>query len=93
MIRITVQHRDGTETKAEVWSSTEVAFERKFGIAWAEGFAKEYPFQEYIYFTAYHAIHEAGKTGLPFDEWLKTIGDVTLEADDANPTEPAAQPG
>lgn len=93
MITITVAHRDGTETKAEVWASTEVAFERKFGIAWAEAFAKEYPFQEYIYFTAYHAIHEAGKTGLIFDEWVKTIGEVKLEAEDENPTVPAAPPG
>lgn len=93
MIRVSVKHRDGTETKGEVWSSTEVAFERKFGLAWAEGFAKEYPFQEYVYFTAYHAIHEAGKTGLSFDDWLKTVGTVDIEADDPNPSDPAASPG
>lgn len=93
MIRITVAHRDGTESKAEVWASTEVAFERKFGIAWMEGFSKEYPFQEYIYFAAYHAIHEAGRTGLTFEEWVKTVAEVKLEAEDENPPKPAPQPG
>lgn len=93
MIRVLVKHRDGTETKGEVWASTEVAFERKFGIAWAEGFAKEHPFQEYIYFTAYHAIHEAGRTGLTFDDWMKTVAIVDIEADDPNPSGQVGQPG
>lgn len=93
MIRVIVKHRDGTETKGEVWASTEVAFERKFGLAWAEGFAKEHPYQEYVYFTAFHAIQEAGRTGLSFDDWLKTISNVDIEADDPNPPSQAPQPG
>ena len=93
-ISVTVKHRDGSTTNAEVWASTEVAFEEKFGLSWSEAFSMDHPRQTFIYFSAYHAIQEAGKTGLSFDAWMKTINTVELEGgDEGNDSAPVAQPG
>lgn len=94
-ISVIVKHRDGSTTNAEIWASTEVAFEEKFGIAWSEAFSLPHPRQTYIYFSAYHAALEAGKTGLPFDAWMKNVATVDLEGGDEDPksSAPAPQPG
>lgn len=94
-ISVTVKHRDGSTTNAEVWASTEVAFEEKFGVAWSEAFSMAYPRQTYIYFSAYHASVEAGKTALSFENWMKTVGTVELEGDEEDPkdSDQAQQPG
>ena len=89
MIVTIVKHKDGTETKAQIWASTEVAFERKFQIPWSEAFSKPFPYQEYMYYAAYHAIVEEGRTGLDFDAWMKTVHSVGVEADEENPSNPA----
>jgi hypothetical protein len=75
-IAITVKHRDGSESKTKVWASTEVAFEEKFGIAWTEAFTENHPKQTYLYFAAYHSIHEAGNTGLSFEMWMRNVDEV-----------------
>ncbi|CAB5219014.1 hypothetical protein UFOVP227_20 [uncultured Caudovirales phage] len=85
MILVTVKHRDGSEAKAQVWASTEIAFERKFKLAWSEAFSTEHTFQEYVYFTAWYALTEEGKCSLDFDSWVKTIETVGVEAPDENP--------
>ena len=92
-ITVTVKHRDGSSVQATIWASTEVKFERHFQTSWSEAFTEEHPRQEYLYFAAFDALSEAGKTGLTFDEWLKTIGEVSVEALDSHPTDPEASPG
>lgn len=92
-ISITVKHRDGGEVKTEIWPSTEIAFERHFRMPWIKAFSNSEPFQEYIYFAAHHAAHEAGKTGLEFEDWMKTVATIDLEADPANPSDTEAPPG
>ena len=89
MITVTVKHRDGSDAKAQVWASTEVAFERKFGMAWSAAFSMEHTPQEYVYFTAWYALTEEGKCSLDFDGWLKTIANVGVEGDEENPTNQA----
>lgn len=92
-ISITVKHRDGGQVKTQIWPSTEIAFERNFKLPWIKAFADGEPFQEYLYFAAHHALFEDGKTGLTFDEWARTIAEIDLEADTANPGDTAAPPG
>lgn len=84
-ISVTVKHRDESTTRVEVWASTEVAFEDEFQISWSEAFSKQYVHQKHLYFAAYHAAAEAGKTGLPFKEWMKTIAQVELEGSEPDP--------
>lgn len=77
-INVTIQHRDGTQTLSTVWPSTEVALEDEFNVIWGEVFAQEFVPQKYLYFVAYTATHEAGKTPLDFKEWIKTIASVAV---------------
>lgn len=92
-LSIIVKHRDGSGQTGKIWPSTEIAFERHFRMSWLEAFSKDSPFQEYIYFAAHHAIHEDGKTALDFEDWMKTVESIELEADPANPTDPGPRPG
>lgn len=92
-INVTVKHRDGTRTDTTVWASTEVAFEAHFGKSWGEAFTETHPSQTYLYFAAWHSVQEAGKTGLTFEEWLKTIDAVELAGEANSPFDPAPPPG
>lgn len=92
-IEVTVKHRDGTTTDAKVWASTEVAFESQFGKAWGEAFSEDHPKQTYLYFAAYHAIQEAGRTGLTFEDWIKTVDAITLAGVESAPLDQAPPPG
>jgi hypothetical protein len=92
-LSIIVTHRDGSSQTGKIWPSTEIAFERHYKMSWIEAFSKDSPFQEYIYFAAHHALHEDGHTDLEFDAWTRTIASIELEADPANPTDPARPPG
>jgi hypothetical protein len=90
-INVTIQHRDGTQTLSTVWPSTEVALEDEFGVIWGEVFAAEFVPQKYLYFVAYTATHEAGKTPLDFKEWIKTIASVAVvDGDSPKDSDPAA---
>lgn len=92
-IDVTVKHRDGTKTETRVWASTEVAFETRFDKAWGEAFMENYPRQAYLYFVAWHSIHEAGKTGHTFDEWIKSVDTVELAGVETSPKDQALPPG
>lgn len=88
-IDVTVKHRDGTKTETRVWASTEVAFEDHFSKSWSEAFTEQHPAQKYLYFVAWHSIHEAGKTGLTFADWMKTVDTVELGGVESAPLDPA----
>ena len=90
MITVTVKHRDGSDSKALVGPSTEVAFERKFQTAWSAAWGMEHTPQEYVYFTAWSALSLEGKCSLDFDSWLKTVESVGVEAEPENPLAPQA---
>jgi hypothetical protein len=92
-IDVTVQHRDGQTVTATVWPSTEVEFEDHFEIVWSEAFARDHVPQKYLYFVAYHAEKDAGKTGLNFPEWLRTVASVAIAGEPADPSPPVAPPG
>ena len=93
-INVTIQHRDGTQTLSTVWPSTEVALEDEFGVIWGEVFAAEFVPQKYLYFVAYTATHEAGKTPLDFKEWIKTIVSVAVvDGDSPKDSDPEAPLG
>ena len=92
-IDVTVKHRDGTKTDARVWASTEVAFEDSFSKSWSEAFTEQHPHQKYLYFVAWHSLLEAGKTGLDFTEWMRTVDTVELGGVETAPLDPALPPG
>ena len=92
-INVTIQHRDGTTTSATVWPSTEVALEDEFDVIWGEVFSRDHIPQKYLYFIAYHTVHEAGKTGLDFNEYLKTIGSVSVDGEIPKDSDPDHQDG
>jgi hypothetical protein len=92
-IAVTVQHRDGRTVTATVWPSTEVEFEDHFQIVWSEAFARDHIPQKYLYFVAYHAAKDAGAANGDFDEWLRTVAEVTLAGEPENPSLPVAPPG
>jgi hypothetical protein len=92
-IEIAVQHRDGGQTGLTVWPSTEVAFEDHFDVVWSEAFGQEHVPQKYLYFVAYHAAKDAGKAGDDFQEWLRTVAEVSIKADTAGPLDQARAPG
>lgn len=92
-ISVAVKHRDGSTTHVEVWASTEVAFENEFQIAWSEAFSRTYIHQKHLYFAAFHAAAEAGKTALPFAEWMKTVAQVELEGSEPDPLDPSGLAG
>lgn len=88
-IDVAVKHRDGTRTETRVWASTEVAFEDYFSTSWSQAFTEEHPRQKYLYFVAWHSLSEAGKTGLEFAEWMKTVDTVELAGGESVPLDPA----
>lgn len=88
-----VKHRDGVETEATVWPSTELHFERKFGIPWSQAWTVDAPFSEHLYWSAWRASTEAGSTAQPFEEWINTISSVTPKVDNVGPFDPAPQLG
>lgn len=89
-IDITVQHRDGRIVKSTVWPATEVAFEDHFGLSWSEAWSSTNPPQKYLYFAAYHSHRDGDLTHLEFDEWLRTIAEVSLEPVAVDPSNPEA---
>ena len=98
-IHLTVEHRDGGQTKTTVWPATEVAFEEHFQKAWSASWSEEPPREAYLYFAAWHSIHDDGKTALDFTAWLRTVAAVTIDVDattednDRGPLAQAPLPG
>lgn len=82
-LKLTVQHKDGSESRANITASTEVAFEEHFGKAWGEAFSEEHPRNAYLYFAAWHSIHDEGRTALDFKTWLKTMESFEVEVSEA----------
>lgn len=95
-IEVTVQHRDGDQTNVTVWPVVEVLFEDEFGLPWSEAFSdkREHIPQKWLYFVAYQSVKDAGKTGLPFEDWLRTVATVTAKGEAApDPLDQAAPAG
>lgn len=88
-LKLTVKHRDGSESRTTIYPATEVAFEEHFGKSWTEAFSEAHPFQGYLHFCAWHSLHDDGKTGLDFKAWLKTL--ATLEVESPEETAPLDQ--
>lgn len=78
-IHLTVEHRDGGQTKTTVWPATEVAFEQHFQKPWSACWSEDPPRESYLYFAAWHSIHDDGKTGLDFSAWMRTIATVIVD--------------
>ncbi len=80
-LKIKVKTSDGQEGSYSLRPKTLVAFENKYN----KGFAKllqEDQKLEHIYFLAWAAMKDAGKTVKPFgDGFLDTLDSVELEAD------------
>lgn len=100
MINLTVRHRDGGTTKTTVWAATEVAFEQRFApLSWGEAWREEIPHETYLYFMAWHSIHDDDRTALTFEAWLRTVATVEVDIEEtrtgneAPPTDPGAVPG
>jgi hypothetical protein len=92
-LHLTVQHKDGTETKTQVSAATEVAFEAHFNKAWSEAFTEDHPRSTYIYYAAWHSITEDKKTALPFEEWIRTLESFEVDAGPPPSLDQEAQPG
>lgn len=88
-----VKHRDGVETEATVWPSTEIHFERKFGIAWNQAFSADAPFSEHLYWSAWRASVEAAHTAATFDDWMNTVAGVIPKVEDTDPFDQGPPPG
>lgn len=84
-LKLTVKHKDGSESRAVITPSTEVAFEEHFGKAWTEAFSEAFPKNQYLYYAAWHSLHDEGKTGLEFKEWLRTMDSFDVEAPEESP--------
>lgn len=93
-LKLTVKHKDGSESRAIITASTEVAFEEHFGKAWGEAFSEDHPRNAYLYFAAWHSLHDDGKTALDFKAWLRTMESFDVEAPEvADPFDQVAPPG
>lgn len=99
-LHLTVEHRDGGTTKTAVFPITEIAFEERFHpLTWSEAWSLEYPRETWLYFVAWHSIHDEGKTSLTFEEWARTVATVRVELDatkkdtESPPTAPVPLPG
>lgn len=78
-IHLTVEHRDGGQTKTTVWPATEVAFEQHFQKPWAASWTEDPPRESYLYFSAWHSIYDEKRTALEFSDWLRTVATVTID--------------
>lgn len=92
-LNLTVKHKDGAEIKTKISAATEVAFEEHFGKSWTEAFTEEHPRNTYLYFAAWHSIHDEGKTELLFDKWIRTLESFEVDAVPPNPTAPVVPLG
>lgn len=92
-LKLTVKHKDGSESRTTITPATEVAFEEHFGKAWTEAFSEEHPYNGYLYFAAWHSIQDDGRTALDFKAWLRTMDSFTVQTDDESPLDQVAPPG
>lgn len=92
-LHVTVTHNDGTQVRTRIGPATEVAFERHFQKAWSAAFSEDPPFNQYIYYAAWHSATVEKKTAATFEEWLTTLDSWEMETDGADPTSAAAPPG
>lgn len=90
---VTVQHIDGTKIRTRIGPATEVAFERHFRKAWSAAFQEELPYNEYIYFAAWHSATVEKKASTSFEDWLLTLESWEMETDGADPSSAAAPLG
>jgi hypothetical protein len=91
VIELSVEYLDGRVVNVRVLPVTQVAFERHFKMAFGAAFQPGVATQmEYLYWVAWHA----ARTGVEFDEWMESIGEVGATDDEAvDPTNPAASVG
>jgi hypothetical protein len=93
-LKLTVAHKDGSESRTTITASTEVAFEEHFGKAWGEAFSEPHPRSAYLYFAAWHSIYDDGRTALEFKAWLRTMESFEVEMpEEAHPLDQEAQAG
>jgi hypothetical protein len=88
---MTVEYADGRRNETRVLPVTQVAFERKFKMAFVAAFNVDTPQLEHLYFIAWHA----SRTGIEFDDWLETVVaiDPPEGAESADPTPPTDSAG
>lgn len=93
-LKLTVKHKDGSESRTQISAATEVAFEEHFGKAWSEAFSEDHPKNSYLYFAAWHSIHDNGQTALDFKTWLRTMDTFEVDAPEVvAPLDQALPPG
>lgn len=90
LMRLTVEHIDGTVDSYDVRPVTVVAFERKFGMGVSAALNDLH--MEHIYWLGWDCEHKSGKVVKPFDGWLEDVASVEVADDDSVPLESAPSP-
>ena len=76
-------HEPGTYPLTPV---VQVAFEREYKVGIARAFSEDTMKQEYVYWLGWKAMHAAGKTVKPFDQWLGDLTAVEIVNEAVGPT-------
>lgn len=89
LLKITVEHDDGSKDTYSVLPKTIVAFERHFkcGLEKVSAEGK----MEHVYWLAWDAERTTGKIVKPFDDWLEGLVSADVE-EDATPFSDEASP-
>jgi hypothetical protein len=94
-LKLTVKHKDGSESRTTITASTEVAFEEHFGKAWGEAFSED-PILEVPTCTSPHGIRSTTTAAqrLDFKPWLRTMDSFEVEVpEESDPLDQEAPPG
>jgi hypothetical protein len=81
LMKITVEHVDGTTVDLTVKPVTIVAFERQFGVGL--GALQQDGRMEYVYWLAWDSEKRAGRVVKPFDGWLEDVADIDVDDEPA----------
>jgi len=94
-LKLTVKHKDGSESRTTITPATEVAFEDHFGKAWGEAFSETHPRSSYLYYCAWHSLMIDGRTAIEFMPWLKSVESFTVDIPEEtdSPLDQEAPPG
>jgi hypothetical protein len=81
-LRVTVETESGSKT-FPVTPKVEVEFERHWSVGLGKVFAEMR--REHLHHLAWLAVKASGETVKPFDSWLETINDTSLEVNEDGP--------
>lgn len=88
-MHFTVKYDDGREVEAVAKPKDVVAFERQYGVSFAE-FMDGGARMEWIYYLAWSPLHRQKRDPRAFDEFLDDVDDVVMKGEEpAAPFDPA----